>query len=344
MPSAWVERYETPGGGTRFRARYTLGGKGARRRHGGSFQRKADANLRVAWLRGQLAAMRVPNLSALAEDASSVSILADRWLASRIDVAEATAVRHGVELKRIEPAPRRPGRRRARRPPRSPTSSPRSPRRLQARSRSARRSALAMVLDHAGVDPNPARDRPVRLPARGAEEINPPTAEHVEAVYRLLPPKHRLALLFLDWSGARVVGVDTTLVGDYDEPRRRVRLRAATTKTREALWVELPPVLADAIEATLGRRARTATSSARCSPAPAPTRCGRRSRRRARPPASRCGRPHDLATAGSRCCTCAAAVGSDRRVRRPAGPPVTADTYTHVLIDEGELDYAELMR
>jgi hypothetical protein len=87
-------------------------------------------------------------------------------------------------------------------------------------------------------DPNPARDRTkVRLPRRDHEELNPPSAAHVEAAYRLLPSKHRSPLLWLDWSGARVSSVDLTLVGDYDEPRGRVRLRAATTKTRQGLWV-----------------------------------------------------------------------------------------------------------
>jgi integrase len=38
------------------------------------------------------------------------------------------------------------------------------------------------------------------------------------------------------------------------EPRRRVRLRAATTKTRRALWIELHPALADAVEQRLGPR------------------------------------------------------------------------------------------
>jgi integrase len=33
-----------------------------------------------------------------------------------------------------------------------------------------------------------------------------------------------------------------------------VRLRKATTKTRAALWVELPDMLAEAVEATLGPR------------------------------------------------------------------------------------------
>jgi integrase len=107
-----------------------------------------------------------------------------------------------------------------------------------------------MVLDDVGLDPNPARDRvKVRLPR---EEPNPPTAAHVEAVYRLLPRKHRLPLLFLDWSGARVAAIDKTLVGDYDEQRCRVRLRAATTKARKALWVDLHPVLAEALERQLG--------------------------------------------------------------------------------------------
>jgi integrase len=114
-----------------------------------------------------------------------------------------------------------------------------------------------MVLDHAGLSPNPARDKViVRLPREEPEEINSPSAEHVEAVYRLLPSKHGLALLWLDWSGARGSSIDSTLVGDYDESRRRVRpaVRAATTKTRRALWVELHPVLADRLEATLGPR------------------------------------------------------------------------------------------
>jgi hypothetical protein len=112
-----------------------------------------------------------------------------------------------------------------------------------------------MVFDHAGIQPNRARDRThVKLPREEPEEFSPPTAAHVAAVYRLIPAKHRLPLLFLDWSGARVAAIDLTLVGDYDEARRRVRLRAQTTKTRRAHWIELPPVLAEALEASLAPR------------------------------------------------------------------------------------------
>lgn len=74
------------------------------------------------------------------------------------------------------------------------------------------------------------------------------------AVYRLLPSVHRLPLIWLDWSGARVASIDLTLISDYDELRRRVRLRRSATKTRAALWVELPDALAEAVERALPPR------------------------------------------------------------------------------------------
>ena len=57
-----------------------------------------------------------------------------------------------------------------------------------------------------------------------------------------------------DWSGARVSTIDKTLISDYDEQRQRVRLRASATKTRRALWIDLHPVLAQAIKAKIGPR------------------------------------------------------------------------------------------
>ena len=205
--------------------------------------------------------------------------------------------------------------------------------------------ATAMVFDHAGVAPNPARNRVVvRLPREEPAEMNPPSADHVEAVYRLLPSKHRLPLLWLEWSGARVSSVDLTLVGDYDEPRRRVRLRAQTTKTRRALWVELHPLLADALELSLGPRED-------------------------RDPGARlfAGSGADaLRTSIAKACKAAAVPlfsPHDLRHRRISlmhlrGVPwarigefvgqrnlaVTANTYSHVLVDEREVDYGGMLR
>jgi integrase len=189
---------------------------------------------------------------------------------------------------------------------------------------------LAMILDDAGVTPNPARDKHVRLPREEREEINPPTADHLEAVYRLLPSKHRLAFLFFDWAGARVSAVDLTLVSDYDEPRRRVRLRAATTKTRRALWIDLHPTLAETLErlfAGSGADALRTSIAKACRAAGIPLFS-----------------PHDL---------------RHRRISllHLRGVPwarigefvgqrnlsVTANVYSHVLGDETELDYASLL-
>jgi integrase len=140
-----------------------------------------------------------------------------------------------------------------------------------------------------------------------------------------------------------VSAIDRTLVGDYDEPRGRVRLRAASTKTRRALWVELPDVLAEELEERLGAR-EDRTPDARLFPDSG---------------------ADALRTAIAKACRAAAIPlwsPHDRRHRRISllhlrGMPwaligefvgqrnlsVTADTYTHVLVDETELDYRRLL-
>ena len=49
--------------------------------------------------------------------------------------------------------------------------------------------AFRLLLDHASVDPNPARDPRVRLPKRVREEPQPPSAEHFEAILEALGTK-----------------------------------------------------------------------------------------------------------------------------------------------------------
>jgi hypothetical protein len=61
---------------------------------------------------------------------------------------------------------------------------------------------LAAVLDEQGLEENPARSKPVRLPHEEPVEIEPPISEHVEAVCRLLPSSYRPSVLWLDRSGA----------------------------------------------------------------------------------------------------------------------------------------------
>jgi integrase len=158
------------------------------------------------------------------------------------------------------------------------------------------------------------------------------------------PSAHRLPLAWLDWSGARVASIDLTLVGDYDEPRRRVRLRRSTTKTRTALWVELPEPLAEALEALLGPRedrdpeARLFTDSGADA---LRTSIAKACRAAGVPSFS----PHDLRhrrisllhRQGRSWAEIARFVGQRKL-------SVTADVYSHVLVDGRELDYAELLR
>jgi integrase len=288
----------------------------------------------------------VPELRKLGGELATAPTFAQaatRWQASRVDIADSTRDQHRIQLDKLLPLiGNRP----------IDTLTPQDFADVvtalhgQNVARETIRKTLgagAMTLDHAGIEPNPARDRAIKLPPDDSEEVNPPSAEQIEAVFRLIPPKHRLALLFLDWSGARVSAIDKTLVGDYDERRHRVRLRKQATKKRRALWIELHPVLADALEASLGPRED-------------------------RDPAARlfAGSGADaLRTAIAKACRASGIpVWSphDLRHRRVSllhlrGEPwariaewvgqrklsVTADTYTHVLVDETELDYAMLL-
>ena len=201
--------------------------------------------------------------------------------------------------------------------------------------------ALAQVLDHAGVSPNPARDRVhVRLPREERTELNPPSGEHVRAVHALLPDRYRLPLLVLDATGMRVGELEQLTWGDVDEPRSSWRVSQAASKTGRARWVPVPLPVFEAVLELVPREDRTAerrvflgfgadrfrTAITRaCRAAGVPTFS-----------------PHDL---------------RHRRIsfRHLAGVPwarigehvgqrnlaVTANMYTHVLVDELELDYEE---
>jgi integrase len=118
--------------------------------------------------------------------------------------------------------------------------------------------ALAMILDFAGVQPNPARDKiHVRLPREAKTQIQPPTAAQVLEVHRLLPARYRLPLLVLDATGMRLGELEGLTWGDVDEQRGRWRVTAAVAKTSKARWVSVPPPVFDAVTALVPRDDRT---------------------------------------------------------------------------------------
>jgi integrase len=348
MPSVWIERRRRTGlaGGFSYRVEYRLGGRESRSRYAGSFPTKREALARKAWVAGELAALRVPDLSALAEPTVSPTLraIAERWQASRVDVRESTTVQHRTALNRVLPV-------------------------LGARPvdglmpadvadlvaalvqdgkarESIRKSvtALAMVLDFAGVSPNPARDRvQVRLPREEPEEPEPPSAEHVEAVAWLLPSAYRLGLLVLDATGARVGELEAARVGDLDENRQAWLVRAAVSKTRKARWIELPDELYAAVLDRLPPR-EDRDPAAPLFPGVTADRLRMAIGRACRdagvphfsPHALRHRRISLLHRQGRSWAEIGELVGQRSRI-------VTADRYTHALVDYRELDRAKVL-
>jgi integrase len=346
VASVWVTTRMTPAGAKRYRVEFQLGGRRSRTRYGGSFKTKQEANLRKQWIAGELAARRPPDLTVLREPtlAPTLRAAADRWRASRIDVPDTTATFHRTALNRALPLL---GHRRVD----SLTTDDMVELVSQLHAAGKKRDTilktlqtLALVFDDVGLAPNPARDRvKVRLPREDKHEVEPPCAAHVEAVYWTLPAKHRLPLLFLDWSGARVAAIDKTLIGDYDEPGARVRLSRAVTKQRRGVWVELHPDLDAAIKASLPPREDrdpTAKLFGDSNQNALRTAIAKACRSLAIPLWS----PHDLRHRRISLLhlrgTPWARIGEYVGQRDLA---VTSNVYTHVIADTAELDYGALL-
>ena len=167
--------------------------------------------------------------------------------------------------------------------------------------------------------------------------MQPPTADHVEAVLRLLPSKYRLPVCVLDATGMRIGELEALTWGDMDEPRGRWRI--ATSKTGRPRWVTPQDDLYAAVLALVprddrsperrvfqsitGDRLRTALQRA-CTASGVPTFS-----------------PHDLRhrrvsllhLGGMPWARIGEHVGHDDLV-------TTARTYTHVVADEREVDYS----
>ncbi len=345
MASTWITRRRRNDGGTTFRVLFRLGGRESMPKHGDSFRTMREARIRRDWIAGELAAARVPNLRLSSPSTRTLASAAAAWQASRVDVAESTATTHRVNLRRILPVL---GDRAV------DSIEPDDVAALVAglhdgglKRESIRKTVgtLAMVLDFAGRtgEHNPARDRMmVKLPREAREEPKPPTGEQVVEVHRLLAPAYRLPLLVLDATGMRVGELEALTWGDVDETRSRWRVSQAVAKTGRARWVSVPEPLFSAVlelvpcdDRTPERRVFQAVTADR------------------------------LRTAIARACT---AVGvrafspHDLRHRRISlehlrGQPwarigelvgqrnlaVTANTYTHVLVDETEIDYPALL-
>jgi integrase len=301
-----------------------------------------EAKIRRDYVAGELAALRMPELGfAVPQSAVTIRQAADRWQASRIDVAPGTAQTYRVALGRILP---RLGDTPAEKIDAQTVADLVGELHAAGLKKQTIRKTigtLAMVLDHLGIQPNPARDRlTVKMPREERRQVEPPTAEHVEAVVRLLPHRYRLPALVLDATGMRVGELEALTWGDLDEPRGRWRI--STSKTGRPRWIAPPAVLYAAVQELVPRddrhadrrvfdymtsdRFRTAITRA-CTAAGVPAFS-----------------PHDfrhrrislLHLAGMPWARIGELVGHDDIT-------TTSRVYTHVVTDEGELDYANVL-
>ena len=110
-------------------------------------------------------------------------------------------------------------------------------------------ATLRQVLDFGDVDPNPARDRKVKLPRPVGTEVDPPSEAAVAAIIANAPSRWRLALRVLEQTGMRVGELGKLEWGDVDVAASRFRVRSGKTRAARR-WVTVPEWVMLEVDAT----------------------------------------------------------------------------------------------
>ena len=260
MPSLTITTRRTSSG-PRYVVRYRLGGRAYPVEHGGSFKTLKEAKARRDLIGGALAAGRNPRelLEALTAPATvaparTFAEWGRLYKDSRRDVAPSTLANIETHLKALAPSF---GDRDPKALTRADVDEWIAGCGLSPGSLRPYLQTFKLVLDYAGCEPNPARDKRVKLPPIEAEEINPPSARTLLAVLDKLAPRWVLPLVVLEQTGMRVGEAAALTWGDVDVAGCQFRLQAARTKTRRARWVQVPEWLMDELAATCALEDRT---------------------------------------------------------------------------------------
>jgi integrase len=258
MPSAFITPRTTAKNERRFVVRYRNGGRGFPIVHAGSFQTLKEARARRDLVAGELAAGRNPadTLRAPVETAERRTFKqwADAYQSSRVDLGTASLKNMRTHLNAMDCF--------ADRDPTAITTADVAEwiagLELAPSSVAQYVGTLRVLLDFANVDPNPARDRRVRLPAVVTEEPNPPTAKQLLAILDKLPARWVLPLVVLEQTGMRIGEAVRLTWGDVDVAESRFRLPRRSTKTKRPRWVQVPRWLMDELEQLCPLEDRTA--------------------------------------------------------------------------------------
>jgi integrase len=252
VASASVTTRRTKGGGRRYAVRFRRGGRYFPVEHGGTFGTLREARIRRDLIAGELAAGRDPRdvLRGLTEKlaARTFSSWAESYRASRPDISDETRKNTASHLRRLLPTF-------GELDPASITPSDVQEwigaqlGELKPSSLSRYLATLRNVLDFAGIDPNPARDKRVKLPRIEATVVEPPSAAQVEAILAHSPQRWRLPLGVLEQTGMRVGELRDLEWRDVDLAESRFRIRQGKTATARR-WVNVPEWLIDEITET----------------------------------------------------------------------------------------------
>jgi integrase len=259
MSPAWI-RKRVGARGTSFQVLYRRGGRAYPIESAGTFGVKREAQLRRDLVGGWLAQALNPKLELARLHETPVARptyrdVSARYRSSRIDVA-------GRTLAGIDSALVHFNRIFGDRDPHTLTVADQIEAVADLAGRLAPRSVARyfathkLILDFAGCDPNPARDRAVKMPTADREEANPPTAAQFLTLLHAMSRRYTLVMVVLEQTGMRVGEVCSLEWGDVDEDGGRFRLRSGATKTRRARWVQVPSWLMVHVAATVAREDR----------------------------------------------------------------------------------------
>jgi integrase len=343
-PSIWYEVRLTAAGKRHYRVQYRLGGRESPKVAGGTFARLTDAEARMKLIAWEIANGRAPDLRLLGQIPTPPKPLAEyveAWFASRRNVQEATrrinraGLAHLGNLAEIAPESITP----------QDVSTWIGELEAKGLRRSTMRTVLGplqMLLDFAGVDPNPARHRTVVLPYQKREEITPPPAEHVEAILAGVARKYRLPLCILDATALRGNELVRHRWGDIDAMAARWRVARRHNKGGTAHWVPVPALLFGFVEDLVPREDRVLEDRVfeGLSHDAMRTDMARACKHAGIPLYS----PHDLRhrriSLWHRQGVTWAQIGEWAGQRSLA---TTADIYTHVILDPREVDYGAVL-
>jgi hypothetical protein len=234
MASVSIRRRETKSG-PHFQVRFRLGGRTYPVQHGGSFPTLNEARTRRDLIAGELAAGRNPAfvLDALLNPPEPARVetlreIAPRYEASRIDREGESRRSLGSIVKRI-----------------IAWGGDRDPNSLTwghcqefvgtlsgLKPGTVRNyfDQFRLLLDFAGCDPNPARDKRVKLPKMVREEASSPTAKQYLAILDNVPKRWLLPFVTQEQCAMHIGEVASLAWGDVDVAERKFLLRYANVK------------------------------------------------------------------------------------------------------------------